>query len=86
MISSKDGGAYALQTILGWCIVGPTECTSGKVDTVSCNRIAVNDAATNKILSHHFEVQDQGRKLESRKCSKGCTGWILVNPVQRFMT
>ena len=59
VISSQDGGPYALQTILGWCIVGPIECTSGKVDTVSCNRIAVNEAATNKIQRHHFEVQDQ---------------------------
>ena len=33
VISSQDGGPYALQTILGWCIVGPIECTSGKVDT-----------------------------------------------------
>ena len=23
VISSQDGGPYALQTILGWCIVGP---------------------------------------------------------------
>ena len=37
VISSQDGGPYALQTILSWCIVGPTECTSEKVDTVSCN-------------------------------------------------
>ena len=37
VISSPDGGPYALQTILGWCIVGPIECTSGKVGAVSCN-------------------------------------------------
>ena len=59
MISCQDGGSYALQTILGWCIVGPIECTSGKVGAVSCNRIAVNEVGTNKIQSHHFEVQDQ---------------------------
>ena len=59
VISSQDGGPYALQTILGWCIVGPIECTSGKVHTVSCNGITVNEAGTNKIQSHHFEVQDQ---------------------------
>ena len=59
VISSQDGGPYALQTILGWCIVGPIECTSGKVGAVSCNRIAVNEVGTNKIQSHHFEVQDQ---------------------------
>ena len=44
VISSQDGGPYALQTILSWSIVGPIECTSEKVDTVSCNRIAVNEA------------------------------------------
>ena len=56
VISSQDGGPYALQTILGWCIVGPIECTSGKVDTVSCNHTAVSEAATNKIQSHPFQV------------------------------
>ena len=50
---------YALQTILGWCIVGPIECTSGKVGAVSYNRIAVNETGTNKIQSHYLEVQDQ---------------------------
>ena len=56
VISSQDGAPYALQTILGWCIVGPIECTSGKVDTVSCNHTAVSEAATNKIQSHPFQV------------------------------
>ena len=57
VVSSQDGGPYALQTILGWCIVGPIECTSGKVGAVSCNRIAVNEVGTNKIQSHHFQDQ-----------------------------
>ena len=59
MISSEDDGPYVLQTILGWCTVGPIECTSEKVSTVSCNQIVVNEAGTNKIQSHHFKVQDQ---------------------------
>ena len=59
VISSHNGGPYALQTILRWCNVGSIECTSGKVGTVSCNRIAVNEAGTNKSQSHHFEMQDQ---------------------------
>ena len=67
MISSQDGGPYALQTILGWCIVGPIECTSGNVDTVSCNQIAVNEAATNKIQRHHFEVQDQVKETGTKE-------------------
>ena len=62
MISSQDGGPYVLQTTLGWCIVGPIKYTSGKVDAVSCNQTAVNEAGTNKIQSHHFEVQDQVKK------------------------
>ena len=28
VISSQDGGLHALQTILGWCIVGPIDCTA----------------------------------------------------------
>ena len=52
VISSQDGVPYAPQTILGWCIAGPIECTSGKVGGFSCNQIAVNEAGTNKIQSH----------------------------------
>ena len=59
VISSQDGVPYALQTILGWFIVGPIECTSGKVGGFSCNQLAVNEAGTNKIQSHHFKVQEQ---------------------------
>ena len=64
VISSQDGRPYALQTIVGWCIVGPIECTSGKVDTVSCSRTAVNEAGTNNIQSYHFEMQDQVKETE----------------------
>ena len=59
VISSQDGVPYAPQTILGWCIAGPIECTSGKVGGFSCNQIAVNEAGTNKIQSHLVKVQEQ---------------------------
>lgn len=35
-ISSQNGDPYALQTILGWCTVGPIECISGRAGAVSC--------------------------------------------------
>ena len=48
--SSLHGGQYGQQTILGWGIVGPIECTSRKVGAVSCNHIFVNEAGAIKIL------------------------------------
>ena len=58
IIASQGGGPYAYKTNLGWCIVGPIVSNkSGEV--LSCNRIAVTDAITGKLLSHHF-VKDPG--------------------------
>ena len=55
-IASKNGGPYALETVLRWCVVGPTgrSCKGGGV--ISCNRIAVQDAGTKQISRHHFEI------------------------------
>ena len=72
VLSSEDGGPYALQTILGWSIVRPIECTSGKVGTVSCNWISVNEVGTTKIQSHHFEVEDQVKESNQGNVKRIC--------------
>ena len=53
IIPSKDGGPYAYQTILGWCIVGPIQ-NVGHQNPLKCNRVAVKDASTGKIIKASF--------------------------------
>ena len=61
IIASQDRGPYAYKTKLGWCIVGPiVNNKSGEV--LKCNRIAVKDPITGKLLSHHF-VKDPSYKM-----------------------
>ena len=64
-IARQDGGLYAYKTKLGWCIVGPIVSTKNK-EALSCNRIAVKDAITGKLLSHHF-VKDPGYKTRANE-------------------
>ena len=58
-IPSKNGGPYALETVLGWCVVGPIGRSCKRDDIVSCNRIAVQDAGTKQLSRHHFEIQKE---------------------------
>ena len=61
IIASRDGGSYAYKTKLDWCIVG--SIVSNKTgEVLRCNRIAVKDAITGKLLSHHF-VKNPGYKM-----------------------
>ena len=61
MITSQDGGSYAYKTKLGWCIVGPI-VSNKNGDALRCNRTAVKDAITGKILSDYF-VKDLGYNM-----------------------
>ena len=45
VLPSQDRGLFACKTFLGWCVVGPLTKT-GKNRSISCNGIAVQDAAT----------------------------------------
>ena len=58
-IASKNGGPYALETVLGWCFVGPIGRSCKREDIVTCNRIAVQDAGTKQLSRHHFEIQKE---------------------------
>ena len=57
VIPSRQGGAYAHRTILGWCVVEPI--VDKKPDAVSCNPIAVLQAENGSIAKHHFQVQNK---------------------------
>ena len=48
-----------METVLGWCIVGPIGRSCKGNDVISCNRIAVQDAGTKQISRLHFEIQKE---------------------------
>ena len=57
IITSKSEEPYTIRTLLGWCIVGPSNFSNtldktDPFDESSCNRILAQ------------EVNDEGRKLE----------------------
>ena len=60
-ISSQDGVSYAYKTRLGWCIFRPV-VSDKNGEALRCNRIAVKDAITGKLLSHHF-AKDPGHEM-----------------------
>ena len=62
ILQSQDGGPYAYKKRLGWCVVGSMNCTT-KVYSTSCNRVAVKDAASSKLGSHHFTVEDSVKDI-----------------------
>ena len=53
VIACNNGGPYACETHLEWCIVGPISNTVGK-DSIGCHCIAVQDAISSKIANHQF--------------------------------
>ena len=62
IIPSKDGGPYAYQTKLGWCIVGPIQSV-GHQNSLKCNRVAVKDASAVKLSRHHFLIENASKDM-----------------------
>ena len=62
VIASNNGGPYAYQTCLGWCIVGPISNMAGQ-DSVGCHCIAVQDAISSKIAHQQFVVDESMKKI-----------------------
>ena len=58
-IVSKNEGPYALETVLGWCVVGSIGRSCKGDDVIGCSRIAVQDAKTKQISRHNFEIQKE---------------------------
>ena len=52
ILQSRNGGTYAFKSRLGWCVVGPVNRT--KMNKVSCNHIAVNQAGTKEVSRLFF--------------------------------
>ena len=62
VITSNNGGPYAYQTHLGWCIVGPINNMVGK-DSIGCHHIAMQDAISLKFTDHQFVVQESMKDI-----------------------
>ena len=63
-IASRDGGPYVMKTVLGWCIVGPMVRINSRNGSLTCNRIAVQEAGSSKIADHYFAVEEQIKSNE----------------------
>ena len=62
IIPSKDGGPYAYQTKLGWCIVRPIQ-NNGHQNSLKCNRVAVKDVSTGKLSRHYFLIENASKDM-----------------------
>ena len=63
IIPSKDGGPYAKQAKLGWCIGGPIQ-NAWHQSSLKSNRVAVKeDASTGKLARHHFLIENTGKDM-----------------------
>ena len=62
IIPSKNGGSYAYQTKLGWCIVRPIQ-NAGHQSLCKCNRVAVKKASTGKLARDNFFIENSGKDM-----------------------
>ena len=58
-IASKNGSPYALETVLGWCVVKSIGRSCKGDDVIRRNRIAAQDAGKKQIYRHEFEIQKE---------------------------
>ena len=59
VIANRDGEPYAMRTVLGWCIVGPIARINSGNGLLTCNRMSVREAGSNKIADYYFAVEEQ---------------------------
>ena len=64
VIASRDGGPYAMKRALRWCIVGPITHINSRNGSLTCNRITVREAGSNKIAGHCFAVEERIKSNE----------------------
>ena len=63
ILASANGGPYALKTFAGWAIVGPLHMTNTEQQKVDCNRIAAFEVGSEKLLGHHFAIEDKVKEI-----------------------
>ena len=60
-IPRQNGGPFAFRTKLGWCVGGL--CKKGATEEISCNRIKVIDASTERTASHEFAFRNNVKDI-----------------------
>ena len=83
-VASKNGGHYAFETVLGWCVVGPTGSSCKGDDAISCNRIAVQDAGTKQMSRSHFEIQKDVKDTGISDMMKRIYRFDFIEPRTKF--
>ena len=53
-----------MKSVLRWCIVGSIVRINSRNGSLTCNRIAVREADSNKIADHYFAVEEQIKSNE----------------------
>ena len=61
--TSREGGPYAVLTFAGWTVVGPVNTLNKNKDSACSYRIAVREVTTNRVLDHHFAVNNMVKEL-----------------------
>ena len=80
VLPSQDGGPFAYKTFLGWCVDGPLTKT-GKSRSISCNGIAVQDAATSKVSRHHFGFTHEVWDVSAKKMLQEMYNADFIEPI-----
>ena len=57
LIPSKNNGAYAYKTVLGWCMVGPKETFKINKREINCNLMIVQQSPNLELAKHSFVEQ-----------------------------
>ena len=65
IIVSKNAGLYTSNTTLRWSIVGPVNGISRR--KISCNRIGVRQADTNKVGKNFFQAKTIVKKADVKE-------------------
>ena len=84
-IAGKNGGIDALQTLLGWCFVGPSGRGYKGDDIKSCNRITIQDTGTKDISRYPFEIQKEVKDTGISEIMQRMYQLDLIEPRSKFM-
>ena len=73
-----------METVLVWCVVGPTGSSCKRDDVIRWNRTAVQDAGTKHISWHHFEIQKEVKETEISEMMERMYQLDLTEPRAKF--
>lgn len=59
VISSRNGGPYAYQSRLGWCVAGPIASSKNLKLSTTCGLVAVKRSDQPSLASHYFNIKSE---------------------------